>query len=382
MPTLSDKIIALKICNLSKSFTIRNQNGRNEKLSALDNISFEVYKGEVLGIMGPNGSGKSTLLKIISQISAPEEGIIEVTGKVASILEVGTGFNPDLSGRRNVYLNARLHGMDKAETDSKFDRIVEMFGFPDFIDSPVKHYSSGMYMRLAFAVMVHIDADIYLFDEVLSVGDAGFKKQVMSKLKEMSLMNKTLLFVSHNPNEFINFCDKLLALNHGKNIAYGAPEEVLLLEHKQLGNDGLTNIHSYIESEMSKKQIIDDDIARQIIPVAVQMTFDESSPKIVFKLKFKTDNINFKISNQLIIKDKETRPLAQIGFGNTKSDENGIFTETIYLDREVFGPYVFCFDVVCMVNGLPAIILPQALRHSFDGNGFQLGLLNLGKLSI
>ncbi|MDA3819029.1 MAG: ABC transporter ATP-binding protein, partial [Candidatus Delongbacteria bacterium] len=224
MPTSSD-IPAINIQNLSKSYRLCNKKGNTVK--ALDNVSLNINQGEVVGIIGPNGSGKSTLLKILSEITAPDSGTIKIHGKVASILEVGTGFNPDLSVLKNIYLNARLHGMKKKEVDEKFDAIVELFGFRHFLDTPVKQYSSGMYMRLAFAVVVYIDADIYLFDEILSVGDLTFQNKIIDRIKMLNNKNKTICIVTHAPNIIAEFVNRISLLMKGKITNTGHPNEVI-----------------------------------------------------------------------------------------------------------------------------------------------------------
>jgi lipopolysaccharide transport system ATP-binding protein len=224
---------AIKIRNLSKAFAIKSGLNKTGTITALNNINLDIKQGEAIGIIGPNGSGKSTLLKILSEITAPDSGSVELKGKVASILEVGTGFNPDLSGRKNIYLNARLHGMKKAEVDEKFDDIVDLFGFRHFLDTPVKQYSSGMYMRLAFAVVVHIDADIYLFDEVLSVGDIKFRGKALSIIKALKKKRKTLCIVTHSPDFISPVINKMMLLNKGEKVFCGTPSQTVI-EHKKM----------------------------------------------------------------------------------------------------------------------------------------------------
>lgn len=195
---------------------------RKKSILALQDINFEVKQGEAVGIIGSNGSGKSTLLKIISRIVRPTHGTIRGRGKVSSLLEVGTGFHPELTGRENIYISGYMLGMGKAEIKTKFDEIVAFAGVDDFIDTPVKRYSSGMYVRLAFAVAAHLEPDILIVDEVLAVGDADFQKKCLGKMREVSQTNgRTILFVSHSMQAVKNLCDKAMWLNKGKMQAFG-----------------------------------------------------------------------------------------------------------------------------------------------------------------
>src|ERR1039457_1790425 len=186
-----------------------------EQFWALDNVSFEVKEGEVLGIIGRNGAGKSTLLKILSQVTTPTSGEIKVRGRIASLLEVGTGFHPELTGRENVFLNGAILGMTKAEIRKKFDEIVAFSGIEEFIDTPVKRYSSGMYVRLAFAVAAHLEPEILIVDEVLAVGDAEFQKKCLGKMQDVSKSGRTVLFVSHNMLAIKSLCGTTILMKDG-----------------------------------------------------------------------------------------------------------------------------------------------------------------------
>src|SRR5271163_4827498 len=183
---------------------------------ALNDVGFEVERGEVLGLIGSNGAGKSTLLKVLSRITRPTTGRVELYGRVRSLLEVGTGFHPELSGRENVFLNGAILGMKRAETARKFDEIVAFAQVEKFIDTPVKHYSSGMYMRLAFAVAAHLEPKILIVDEVLAVGDADFQKKCLGKMGEVARGGRTVLFVSHNMAAVRNLCSRVLLLVGGE----------------------------------------------------------------------------------------------------------------------------------------------------------------------
>ena len=191
----------------------------DDTIWALKDVSFEVNEGEVIGIIGRNGSGKSTLLKILSRITEPTEGYAEIGGRVSSLLEVGTGFHKELTGRENIYLNGAILGMRKREIDRKFDEIVAFSEIEKFLDTPVKHYSSGMYVRLAFAVAAHLEPEILLVDEVLAVGDAAFQKKCLGKMGDLAKGGRTVLFVSHNMGAILNLCDRAILLETGKIIA-------------------------------------------------------------------------------------------------------------------------------------------------------------------
>jgi lipopolysaccharide transport system ATP-binding protein len=194
---------------------------------ALRDVSFEVKQGEVLGIIGRNGTGKSTLLKILSRITAPTQGEVRIKGRVGSLLEVGTGFHPDLTGRENIFLNGAILGMSKAEITRKFDEIVAFSGLERFIDTPVKRYSSGMYVRLAFAVAAHLDPEILVLDEVLAVGDAEFQKRCLGKMGEVAKGGRTVLFVSHNISAVSTLCTRALLLDGGRKLHEGPADEVI-----------------------------------------------------------------------------------------------------------------------------------------------------------
>ncbi len=219
----------------------RTQKGNSEYVWALKDINFEVQQGDVLGIIGRNGAGKSTLLKILSRTTTPTTGSVKIKGKVASLLEVGTGFHPELSGRGNIFLNGAILGMTKQEIKRKFDEIVDFAGVERYIDTPVKRYSSGMYVRLAFGVAAHLEPEILIVDEVLAVGDAEFQKKALGKMKDVSNKEgRTVLFVSHNMTAMKNLCNSIIYMQHGKIVEKGPTDSVI--------NHYLT--HSEINSEM------------------------------------------------------------------------------------------------------------------------------------
>lgn len=224
-------VIANSVKNLGrKIFSPKTSNLKpktSEEFFALKDVSFEVKRGERVGIIGRNGAGKSTLLKILSRITEPTSGRIEITGRVASLLEVGTGFHPELTGRENIFLNGAILGMGKAEIKKKFDGIVEFAEIEKFLDTPVKRYSSGMYVRLAFAVAAHLEPEILIVDEVLAVGDAQFQKKCLGKMEEVGKEGRTVLFVSHNMTAIKTLCERSIWLNSGQIADAGETSKVV-----------------------------------------------------------------------------------------------------------------------------------------------------------
>ena len=200
---------------------------QEESFWALQDVNFEIRQGEVVGIIGRNGAGKSTLLKILSRITSPTTGRVDMYGRVASLLEVGTGFHPELTGRENIFLNGAILGMGKEEVTKKFDEIVVFAGVEKFVDTPVKRYSSGMYVRLAFAVAAHLDPEIFIIDEVLAVGDTAFQRKCLNKMEEVSGMGRTVLFVSHNMASIKRLCGNTLLLDEGRLIDYGGSSAMI-----------------------------------------------------------------------------------------------------------------------------------------------------------
>ena len=200
---------------------------RDDTIWALKDVSFEIKRGETVGIIGGNGAGKSTLLKIISRITEPTDGFAEIHGRIGSLLEVGTGFHPELTGRENTFLNGAILGMKKAEIKRKFDEIVAFSDIDKFIDTPVKHYSSGMYLRLAFAVAAHLEPEILIVDEVLAVGDARFQKKCLDKMQDIGQKGHTVLFVSHNMLAITQLCERAILIDKGRVVQEGPSHEVV-----------------------------------------------------------------------------------------------------------------------------------------------------------
>jgi len=231
-----------------------------ETLWALRNVSLEVRQGEVVGVIGRNGAGKSTLLKILSRITEPTEGYVDVHGRVGSLLEVGTGFHPELTGRENVFLNGSILGMRRAEIERKFDEIAAFAEIEKFLDTPVKHYSSGMYMRLAFSVAAHLDPEILVVDEVLAVGDAAFQKKCLGKMDEVARQGRTVLFVAHNLGAIGQLCETGALLHEGELVYRGS---------------AASTIHRYLTTSISEQGAtrsfpVDPAKAIQVLEVSVR----------------------------------------------------------------------------------------------------------------
>ncbi|MFC8681044.1 ABC transporter ATP-binding protein [Microbacterium ureisolvens] len=240
-PTPAAPPVVIEAESVSKRFTVRRDTSLKERVVtlgragrrhrqdywALSDVSLDIYAGTTIGLIGHNGSGKSTLLKVIGGIILPTTGEVRHRGRVAALLELGAGFHPDLTGRENVYLNAAVLGLSRAETDERFDDILEFSGVADFIDTQVKFYSSGMYVRLAFAVAVHTDPDILLVDEVLAVGDEQFQKKCLDKIKEFQEEGRTIIIVSHALDQIESLCDRVILLNRGQVVLDGAADAAI-----------------------------------------------------------------------------------------------------------------------------------------------------------
>lgn len=275
---------------LSEPISIRNglktlftKKEKSKDYYALNDVSFSINKGDKLGIIGNNGAGKSTLLKILSRITNPSSGNISVKGKVASLLEVGTGFHPELSGRENIYLNGAILGMSKKEITAQFDEIVDFAGpqISNFLDTPVKRYSSGMYVRLGFAISAHLNPEILIVDEVLAVGDADFQKKSLGKMKEVAANEKTILFVSHNLTAVSNLCNKTLHLEKGT--------------VKQMGETAIV-LKNYMSEVQSKKMYYSaDSFNAGLGNELIRLKYAEIKPELSKDLDYWTINDPFNL---------------------------------------------------------------------------------------
>jgi lipopolysaccharide transport system ATP-binding protein len=346
---------------------------------ALNDVSFEVKQGDVLGVIGKNGAGKSTLLKVMSRVTAPTKGVLKIKGRIASLLEVGTGFHPELTGRENIYLNGAILGMNRREIDSKFDEIVDFAEVETFIDTPVKRYSSGMYVRLAFAVAAHLEPEILIVDEVLAVGDAQFQKKCLGKMEKVGSEGRTVLFVSHNMGAISRLCSRCIVLDEG-----------------QLLTDDTTQnaVSKYLAGQLDKNGIYEQDaddkkdinLRRVIISPdsgdrALDIKYDDP---VRIRVEYE---VNRKVSN------------CTVWLALEASDGTMVFTTTDYdLDRDMLlerepgyytsdieipggwlntGQYVV---IVGIVNNYPLIVYDrvEAIRFETNEVGSPASFLGVG----
>ena len=343
----------------------RTVKGESDYAWALRDISFEVKQGEALGIIGRNGAGKSTLLKILSKITSPTTGEINIKGRIASLLEVGTGFHPELTGRENVFMNGSILGMRKWEIQKKFDEIVDFAGVAAYIDTPVKRYSSGMIVRLGFAVAAHLEPEILVVDEVLAVGDAEFQKKCIGKMKDVSTnQGRTILFVSHNMSAVQNLCDTAMFLKNGEFVSKG-PAKQIVREYLSERN----NLLNYKEYEKHLKYVKVEQVKDKIIISAEYHTdqvFD--SPQLGFVL-YNNEGIPIFGSNPYI---------ENIEIDNTKIIEGKIVLEILepkLLDgdyilsiwfKDKFNSYIE--DLECLTLSVSGMTTNKQWDQSFIGN--------------
>ena len=285
---------------LTRLTNFKDDNSNHEDIIwALSDVSFEVKKGDILGVIGPNGAGKSTLLKILSKITHPSSGRVELKGRVASLLEVGTGFHPELTGRENIYLNGTILGMTKREIDRKLDEIINFSGVEKFLDTPVKRYSSGMRVRLAFSVAAHLDPEILLIDEVLAVGDYSFQKKCLGKMDEVSKSGKTVLFVSHQLSMIKTLCNRSILLDNGKIILEGSVDEVIqkyVKSSEDLINDSLSKRELIKNSKNDKFfQVIDFEILQDNFKSAIFINSESLTIKIHYKILNEMENFRLNV---------------------------------------------------------------------------------------
>ena len=344
-----------------------NENG---DFLALNGLNFSVSQGEVIGIIGANGSGKSTLLKILSRITEPSSGKAHIRGKVASLLEVGTGFHPELTGRENIYINGAILGMSRKEVNQKYDEIVEFSGVGDFLDTPVKRYSSGMTIRLGFAVAAHLEPDILIVDEVLAVGDASFQKKCIGKMQNVAGSGRTVLFVSHNMNSVSSLCDRGILLKNGSiqkddsihNVideylsgitTYGS--KIRFPEKERPSRDRIASLHSARMVNKKEDDISSAECADQIgIEMIYEIMDNSYSPTPCIDVSTSKDELLF-----MNIADKENLP-----------KKKGVHRVILWLPENLFnqGSYLFSPALVTMEGWKVHFYLKHALSLEFYEN--------------
>lgn len=325
----------------------RTKKGESDLVWAINDINFEVKQGEVLGIIGKNGAGKSTLLKILSRVTGPTTGEIKVKGRIASLLEVGTGFHPELTGRENIYLNGAILGMTKQEIKSKFDEIVDFSGVERYIDTPVKRYSSGMYVRLAFAVAAHLEPEILIVDEVLAVGDADFQEKCLGKMKDVSGQGRTVLFVSHNLGSVSELCTKGILLENGNLSAMSEIDDV---------------ISTYRNKYKENKYVFDSDINKELFFTKLEITPKTACRKIInisgeFKINANIRNVSIGV----LITDTWGQKITTLLKGLDLSSKKEIVKFNLEVDLGLFrnGKYYFDF----------ALFIPKSVTYDYIKEG-------------
>ncbi|MDZ4665852.1 MAG: ABC transporter ATP-binding protein [Bacteroidota bacterium] len=335
----------------------RSKMGGSDYVWSLKDINFEVEQGEVLGIIGKNGAGKSTLLKILSQVTTPTTGEVKIKGRVASLLEVGTGFHPELTGRENIYLNGAILGMTKIEIKRKLDEIVEFSGVAKYIDTPVKRYSSGMMVRLGFAVAAHLEPEILIVDEVLAVGDQEFQDKCIGKMKDVSSQGRTVLFVSHNMGAVQNLCNTCMYLKNGQIEGRGTTKSIIESYLNENRNVQLTGIippdfyRLYTNGEAFFRKILITDLEGNVID---RLAFNQSF-KVVVELEAMQDlknvmiNINIGTTlGQPILYAVEKDNSSYVGRNISKGSHT---VEAVFNVRLLPGKYSFTLGVNYLANG-------------------------------
>ncbi len=340
---------------------------KNEKFTALDGVSFDVKKGETIGLIGRNGAGKSTLLKLLSRVTAPTEGEIRIKGKISSMLEVGTGFHPELTGRENIYLNGAILGMSRKEVDERIEDIIEFSECRQFIDTPVKRYSSGMFVKLAFSVAAHLNSDIMLMDEVLAVGDMAFQKKCIEKMVSVAKdEGKTIIYVSHNMQTIRQLCSRCIVLDKGKVIFNGDVEDGI---NVYLKNDEVTAKVFNDFTDCHKYDFLTDKVIMDSLEVLGKGTCHfKDDEKIKFRLTFHANEDVENLSFRMMVHNNDQMITATSVCYNFMSCKKGESYER-----------VFEMDVSALSNGLykviPVLFELDELGKVIDADGVYPGLL-------
>jgi len=356
----------------------RTQKGASEYVWALRDISFDVNQGEVLGIVGRNGAGKSTLLKILSRTTAPSTGKIKIKGRVASLLEVGTGFHPEMTGRENIFLNGAILGMTKQEITRKFDEIVDFAGVERYIDTPVKRYSSGMYVRLAFGVAAHLESEILIVDEVLAVGDMEFQKKCLSKMSDISKgQGRTILFVSHNMQAVATLCNRLVLIKNGSVEYDGKVNEGL---GYYLKNTDTAHASFDIREVLSKKK---HDEVFELLDLKVEQDgsdgvefINSKSITLTFTYKVKKDVTGLRVGFDLIEKTNEIilfRTYHDDAFEDLKVVTPGVYQSKVIIAENFLKQGTYLLNLAVGIHNLRWII--------YDEIKIEINITNIGGIN-
>lgn len=315
----------------------RSQAGGSDYVWSLKDINFEVKQGEVLGIIGKNGAGKSTLLKILSQVTKPTTGQVKVKGRIAALLEVGTGFHPELSGRENIFLNGAILGMTKTEIKSKLDEIVDFSGVAKYLDTPVKRYSSGMMVRLGFAVAAHLEPEILIVDEVLAVGDAEFQKKCLGKMKDVAGQGRTVLFVSHNMGAVSALCNTGMVLGNGE-IKFTESVDKCLNFYTSLGSH--LSDSTYIDEKCLNNTIHKIQISSIKGEAVSNFQFNE---KVIIRFIFQVESIyeNVEIGFRVIDQKERVVFTSQKSISNFKANDTGVYDITTVIPSNILVPNTY-----------------------------------------
>lgn len=320
------------------------EHSKNERFLALNDLSFDIKKGETVGIIGRNGAGKSTVLKLICRVTAPTKGNIYLNGRITSMLEVGTGFHPELTGRENVYLNGAILGMSKAEIEKKFDEIVEFSEVGQFIDTPVKRYSSGMKVKLAFAVASHLDSEIMIMDEVLAVGDVAFQNKCIDRMKKVAEEEgRTILYVSHNMATVKNLCSRCVVLSHGQVAFEGETEEAIAV---YMQDENLDNTTFFDTSDAKRHPKCNQRHLLQNLHMYESETNNlEYGDVFPFRIEWKSENNTERVLMKMVINGIDATPVGVI-FGGELKAEKGLNSAEFSFDTSYLVPGKYTADII------------------------------------
>ena len=318
--------------------------GKNERFLALNDLSFDIKKGETVGVIGRNGAGKSTILKLICRVTAPTKGNIYLNGRITSMLEVGTGFHPELTGRENVYLNGAILGMSKAEISKKFDEIVEFSEVGQFIDTPVKRYSSGMKVKLAFAVASHLDSEIMIMDEVLAVGDVAFQNKCIDRMKKVAEEEgRTILYVSHNMATVKSLCNRCIVLSHGQ-LAFEGPTDEAIAVYMQ--DDSLDNTTFFDVSGAKRHPKCNKRHLLQNLHMYESKTSNlEYGDVFPFRIEWKSENDTERVLMKMVINGIDATPVGVI-FGGELNIKTGTNSAEFKFDTSYLVPGKYTVDII------------------------------------